>query len=112
MAGSDVQPPIAICGELVERAVVSAYEHIETCLPGCHTTGQTGVVASPIRLEYRQETTPAGCAERTRSRTARPDTQPVEVSWKVISSQGLKEEPIRDGWRNAFERTYGDLLVR
>src|ERR1035437_9836801 len=60
------------------------YAHPEAHWPDYPPTGQTGLVASPIGRECRQAKTAAGRSERTGSRAARPDTQPVEVSWEVI----------------------------
>jgi hypothetical protein len=58
----------------------SAYENIEARLRGHHQTDQASLPISKNHREGCQKETASGCFEQTRSRTAGPDLQSVEVS--------------------------------
>jgi hypothetical protein len=61
MARPDIQQVAANCGELKERD----YAHTEAHLSDSHPTGQTGLVASPIRRNRRPAKAAAERSKRT-----------------------------------------------
>ena len=63
---------------------------IEAHLPDNGWPFQTGLAISPCCRRCPQAMAAAVRPARTRSRTARPDTQSVEVSWQMKSHPGFQ----------------------